>query len=57
MTQHPIKTWHDLVDRHDSSGLEQLLAEDAVFISPVVHTPQRGKALAKAYLAAAKRPQ
>jgi hypothetical protein len=30
-----------------------LLAEDAVFYSPVVHTPQRGRRLASRYLSAA----
>jgi hypothetical protein len=53
MNQHPIEVWHSLVNAHDPSGLEDLLADDAVFFSPVVHTPQRGKALTKAYLAAA----
>jgi hypothetical protein len=53
MTQHPIRTWHDLVEAHDPSGLDLLLADDVVFFSPVVHTPQRGKALATAYLTAA----
>ena len=37
----------------DPSGLDLLLAEDAVFLSPIVHAPQRGKALTKAYLTAA----
>jgi SnoaL-like domain len=50
---HPIATWHDLVRTRDASGLERLLADDAVFYSPVVHTPQRGRALAVRYLAAA----
>ncbi len=53
MNPHPIETWHRLVESVDPSGLDQLLADDAVFLSPVVHTPQRGKALAKAYLTAA----
>lgn len=53
MNPHPIETWHRLVESLDPSGLEQLLAEDAVFLSPIVHAPQRGKALAKAYLSAA----
>lgn len=53
MNPHPIDTWHRLVESVDPSGLEQLLAEDAVFLSPIVHAPQRGKALAKAYLSAA----
>ena len=53
MNPHPIETWHRLVESVDPSGLDQLLADDAVFFSPIVHTPQRGKALAKAYLTAA----
>ncbi|HET7663687.1 MAG TPA: nuclear transport factor 2 family protein [Rhodanobacteraceae bacterium] len=53
MNQHPIESWHQLVKANDPSGLDSLLADDVVFISPVVHTPQRGKALAKAYLSAA----
>lgn len=53
MNHQTIETWHHLVASHDPSGLEALLADDAVFLSPVVHTPQRGKALTKAYLSAA----
>ncbi|HEY2772846.1 MAG TPA: nuclear transport factor 2 family protein [Candidatus Binatia bacterium] len=37
----------------DPAGLEDLLAEDAVFHSPVVHTPQRGRALVTMYLESA----
>ena len=53
MTEHPVDTWHRLVRSQDPSGLGTLLAEDAVFHSPVVHTPQRGRALAAGYLGAA----
>lgn len=53
MNPHPLATWHYLVQANDPSGLDHLLAEDAVFFSPIVHTPQRGKAVAKAYLSAA----
>ena len=53
MQPHPIATWHALVESRDPAGLGQLLADDAVFFSPVVHTPQRGKAITRAYLAAA----
>lgn len=53
MTHNPIAAWHALVRSGDPSGLDRLLAEDAVFISPVVHTPQRGKAVTKGYLSAA----
>lgn len=55
MTEHPLATWHRLVRTQDSSGLDALLAEDAVFYSPVVHTPQRGKRLVAGYLSAAFR--
>jgi hypothetical protein len=53
MTNHPLEIWHRLVRDHDPSGLNSLLADDAVFYSPVVHTPQRGKALTAGYLTAA----
>ncbi|HEY1391847.1 MAG TPA: nuclear transport factor 2 family protein [Methylibium sp.] len=53
MSNTPIASWHQLVRSHDATGLDDLLAEDAVFYSPVVHTPQRGKAITKKYLAAA----
>jgi hypothetical protein len=50
-----LAAWHRLVDTHDAAGLNDLVAEDAVFHSPVVFTPQRGKALTVMYLAAAFR--
>lgn len=53
MTPEPIAHWHRLVNARDAAGLDALLAEDAVFHSPVVHTPQVGKAITKAYLTAA----
>lgn len=53
MAVHPITTWHQLVETHNKLGLDALLADDAVFHSPVVHTPQVGKAITKKYLAAA----
>lgn len=53
MNAHPIEAWHRLVKTHDPSGLDRLLADDSVFLSPIVHAPQRGKALTQAYLAAA----
>jgi hypothetical protein len=54
----PIDTlaaWHRLVESHDPTGLDDLLAPEAVFHSPVVHKPQVGKALTRMYLAAAFR--
>jgi hypothetical protein len=53
VNEHPLKKWHHLARTHDAAGLNDLLAEDAVFYSPVVHTPQRGKAVTAAYLNAA----
>lgn len=49
----PLERWHELVSSRDAGGLEALLAEDAVFYSPVVHTAQRGRAVTAAYLRAA----
>ncbi len=49
----PIAIWHRLLEQRDVAGLDHLLAEDAVFHSPVVHTPQVGKRITKMYLAAA----
>lgn len=48
-----LATWHRLVRERDIAGLNDLLAPDAVFHSPVVHTPQRGRKLAAWYLGAA----
>jgi hypothetical protein len=48
-----LARWHQLVRNHDPRGLDDLLADDAVFHSPVVHTPQVGKAATRMYLAAA----
>jgi hypothetical protein len=53
MKSDPIRTWHGLVEKRDAQGLDALLADEAVFHSPVVHTPQVGKAITKKYLAAA----
>jgi len=48
-----IDTWHRLIEEKNAAGLDDILADDAVFHSPVVHTPQEGKQLAKLYLSAA----
>ena len=53
MTPAALATWHELVRKRDVSRLDQLLAKDAVFYSPIVHTPQVGKQLTSAYLTAA----
>jgi hypothetical protein len=55
MTTSTLHTWHDLVRTRNAQGLASLLADDVVFYSPVVHTPQVGKAVTQQYLAAAFR--
>ena len=55
MTSTALETWHRLVRTNDASGLRELVAEDAVFHSPVVHAPQHGRKLAVMYLSAAFR--
>jgi hypothetical protein len=48
-----IAAWHRLVAAKDPALLDDLLAEDCVFRSPAVHTPQEGKELTTTYLSAA----
>jgi hypothetical protein len=48
-----IARWREIARRRDVAALDGLLADSVVFLSPVVRTPQPGKALTKAYLAAA----
>lgn len=52
---HPVEAWHRIAEARDPRGLAELLADDVVFVSPVVHTPQRGRAITTAYLGAALR--
>ncbi len=53
MNSKVIQTWHEIVTKRNSAKLNELLAEDVVFHSPVVHTPQVGKKVTKIYLKAA----
>lgn len=53
MTLDTLRTWHELVRTRNSRGLGSLLADNVVFYSPVVHTPQVGKAITLQYLSAA----
>lgn len=49
----PLQAWHEVVRTRDAAALDRLLADDVVFHSPVVHTPQRGKAITTLYLTGA----
>lgn len=48
-----IEQWHRIVATRNAAGLDDILADDVVFQSPVVHTPQSGKAITAKYLGAA----
>ena len=48
-----IARWHRYLRGELPGGLDGLLADDVVFYSPVVYTPQRGKLLTTKYLEAA----
>ena len=48
-----MERWHQLVRDRDIQRLDAVLADDATFHSPVVHTPQTGKETVRLYLSAA----
>jgi hypothetical protein len=48
-----IERWHAHTRGELANGLDVLLDDDVVFYSPIVFTPQRGKAITKLYLQAA----
>jgi SnoaL-like domain len=48
-----IDDWHAVALSGDCTALDGMIHDDAVFESPVVHTPQRGKAITIKYLTAA----
>lgn len=49
-----LQAWFDfMLGGHSADALSRQLHDDVVFESPVVHTPQKGKAITMAYLVAA----
>lgn len=48
-----IAAWHGFLRGELAGGLDELLHDDVVFYSPIVYTPQEGKAITKLYLEAA----
>ena len=48
-----LQKWHHAVQTRDINVLDEILADDVVFYSPVVWTAQEGKAITKMYLSAA----
>ncbi len=54
MTAHNgIALWHTYMTKPSKEALSAMIADDAVFHSPVVHSPQIGKAKVLSYLWAA----
>ena len=53
MIEHVVEQWHRYLKGEIPGGLDELLDEDVVFYSPIVFTPQRGKAVTTLYLQAA----
>jgi hypothetical protein len=50
-----LANWYGYMKSHDRTALWDLLHPDAVFESPVVHTPQRGRDITFKYLASAEK--
>ena len=48
-----LDKWYAYIKSHDHKALWDLLHPDAVFESPVVHTPQRGRDITFKYLVSA----
>jgi len=48
-----IEQWHRYLRGQFPEALDELLADDVIFYSPVVYTPQAGKEITKLYLQAA----
>jgi hypothetical protein len=53
MIEQVIEKWHAHMRGQLPGGLDELLDDDVVFYSPIVYTPQVGKAITKLYLQAA----
>jgi hypothetical protein len=48
-----IHKWHEVINSDDMNALDKIIAEEAVFSSPVVFTPMEGKEITIMYLHAA----
>ena len=53
MIEQTIANWHAHLKGEFPGGLDALLADEVVFLSPIVFTPQEGKDLTMMYLSAA----
>jgi hypothetical protein len=48
-----LQNWHHIIFNQDKVQLSEILADDVVFHSPVVYSPQKGKQITFMYLSAA----
>ena len=48
-----VYEWKSIIETGNSKKLESIIDNNAVFFSPVIHTPQKGKKLVLKYLSAA----
>ncbi|MBV8917546.1 nuclear transport factor 2 family protein [Bradyrhizobium sp.] len=55
MTGTGLQKWYGYIKSHDRAALWDLLHPDAVFESPVVHAPQRGRDITFKYLTSAEK--
>jgi hypothetical protein len=55
MSMTALDKWYGYIKSHDHAALWDLLHPDAVFESPVVHTPQRGRDITFKYLSSAEK--
>jgi hypothetical protein len=53
MKHNAAAIWHTVAMSRDVDAISAVLHDDCIFESPVVHTPQLGKAITAKYLAAA----
>ncbi len=53
MTHNAADIWHKVALSRDEAEISAILHDDCIFESPVVHTPQCGKAITAKYLASA----
>jgi hypothetical protein len=53
MIESCVERWHAFLKGDFVGGLDELLADDVTFHSPIVFTPQQGKDVTKLYLTAA----
>jgi len=55
MSMSALDKWYGYMKSHDRAALWDLLHPDAVFESPVVHSPQRGRDITFKYLSSAEK--